>query len=177
MSNSGRLGRHNSSLTWGCFYRYSGRLGSRYARTYCRSKSYGHMKIYQNAEYSKHFLNTPRSMFIQFFRSRLISFVIQLGIKVSLLTKQVYLNKRKEKRSIGDVRSARQSTQNISVGGKIVNVKTKDMFSSEADNTLNQMPLLILSPSKNLIGHVMSLHYTHSMYLYVQIFWFTTYGI
>ena len=44
------------------------------------------------------------------------------------VSKQVYLNKRKEKTSIGDVRSARQSTQNISVGGKIVNVKTKDMF-------------------------------------------------
>ena len=66
-----------------------------------------------------------------------IATLVGLGVAMLVLIVEVYLNKRKEKRSIGDVRSARQSTQNISVGGKIVNVKTKDMFSSEADNTLN----------------------------------------
>ena len=71
----------------------------------------------------------------------------------------MYLNKKEEKKKVNDVslvrpvspsqkaghdwgtglsdppESGRQSTRNISIGGKNINVKTQDMFLPQIDNT------------------------------------------
>jgi len=88
-----------------------------------------------------------------------IATLVGLGIAMLVLIVEVYMNKKDDKKRVNDVsmvqpispsqkngnewgtgltdppESGRQSTRNISIGGKTLNVKTQDMFLPQIDNT------------------------------------------